>query len=241
MTATRVLRPATFEEAAAALASIGPGARLIAGGTDALVKIRYGAPAPEAWVDLSRITGAAREIRVSEGRVHLGALVDLESLLKSPAVAGALPALAEVADGFASIGIRNLATLGGNICNASPAGDGIGALIVAEARAALLSASGRRELLVEDLFTGPGATIIRPDEVLTGFWCPHRPGVRGGFIRLGARHHHVIAKASVALQAQVEGGRLRGGRAALGSVGPVVIRAGLLAAAADSAAPGGEA
>lgn len=232
-----ILRPATFEEAARLLGELSPGARPLAGGTDLVPRLCDGRPAPEHWVDLSRIGGEARAVRLVGGRLAIGALVDFETLSRSALLGQVLPALRRAAGLMGSAQIRCRATLGGNLCNASPAGDAIPPLLVADAAVRLLSGRGERTLPLASFLLGPGATALAPGELLVGIEVPVVPDLRSAFERVGARAHHVITKASAALACRVQDGRLLDVRLALGAVAPTVVRAPAAEAALEGRAP----
>ncbi len=219
-----VLRPDSFDAAAALLAAHGADARLIAGGTDTLTRLDAGAPPPAHWVDLSGVA-EGRAIAVEDGVLHIGALVSFEDMAGSAVLADALPALHQAANIMGSLQIRTRGTLGGNLCNASPAGDAIPALLVAGAEVSLLSSAGVRWLPIADFLLGPGRTALGPGELLSGVRCAVVPGTVSAFQRVGARAHHVITKASAAFACRIEDGAMVDVRFALGAVAPTVIRA----------------
>ncbi len=220
-----ILRPSSFQQAAAMLADHGDHARIIAGGTDTLTRLQDGMSPPRAWVDLSLVAGEARTLGQEQDQLRIGALVDFETLAHSELLARALPALYQAAAVMGSVQIRGRGTLGGNLCNASPAGDAIPPLVVAGATLHLLSAAGERRLPIGDFFLGPGRTALLPGELLVAASCPVAPGTVSAFARVGARAHHVITKASAAISARREHRRLHAVRIALGAVAPTVIRA----------------
>ena len=221
---SRILRPASFSQAVAMLAEHGQAARPIAGGTDTLTRLNAGAAPPSLWVDLSAVR-QGRDIRVQDGALRIGALVSFQDMAGSAALAAALPALHQAANIMGSLQIRTRGTLGGNLCNASPAGDAIPPLVVADALVELLGSTGSRMLSIQDFLLGPGQTARRPDELLVAVHCAVVPGTVSAFVRVGARAHHVITKASAAMACRVDRGILRDVRFALGSVAPTVIRA----------------
>ena len=221
---SRVLRPTTFRAAAAMLADGGPDARPIAGGTDTLTRLDAGAEPPDRWVDLSGLR-EGRELELVDGVLRIGALVTFEAMAGSELLAASLPALHQAANIMGSLQIRTRGTLGGNLCNASPAGDAIPPLVVAGAELRSVHASGERWLPIGKFLLGPGGTALAPGELLAGVRCPVVPGTVSAFVRVGARAHHVITKASAAIACRLEHGRLRDVRFALGSVAPTVIRA----------------
>ncbi len=235
-----VFQPVSFEEAAQLLAEHGPDARAIAGGTDTITRLQDGMAPPAVWVDLSRIGGAARSIELRDGALWLGALVDFESMASSTLVKDALPALHQAASVMGSIQIRARGTLGGNLCNASPAGDSIPPLMVGDADLVLVSAGGTRTLPLEEFFLGPGKTALQPGELVAAVRCPVVPGTVSAFARVGARAHHVITKASAALACRVVDGALLDVRFALGAVGPTVFRATRVEAILEGQVPSAE-
>ncbi len=219
-----VMRAASLEEAVEVLAERGPSAGVVAGGTDLAVRRRRGLPVPEVWVDISSISGPARDIVRSQDRVVIGALATFRAIAASDLVRRTLPALYQAANIMGSVQIRNRATLGGNIGNASPAGDSLPPLIAGDATAHLLSSRGRRDIPVEDLFTGPGQTCLAPDELVEAVSYPVLEGAWSGFRRVATRASHDISKMSAALRATLEQGRLAAVRVALGAVAPVPLR-----------------
>ncbi len=221
----RLFRPGSLTEAAEVLRAEGPEARLIAGGTDALVQLRGRFSPPSAWVDLSRVGGAPREISRDGSRVRIGALVSMFDLAHSPLIAETLHALSYAASDIGSRQIQVRATLGGNLCNASPAGDSIPPLMVADAQVEILGTDGSRELPLEEFFTGPGRTALAPDEVLAAVSYPVLEGGHSAFAVADNLAHHDISKVSAALRCRVAEGCLRDVRVALGAVAPTVIRA----------------
>jgi CO/xanthine dehydrogenase FAD-binding subunit len=219
-----VLRPTSFAAAAALLAQHGPAARPIAGGTDTLTRLDAGATPPEVWVDLSSVQ-QGRDITLRGDSLHIGALVSFEAMAGSAVLAQALPALHHAANIMGSLQVRTRGTLGGNLCNASPAGDAIPPLVVAGAELQLVSVAGERWLPLTAFLLGPGQTALQLGEVVAGVRCPVVPGSVSAFVRVGARAHHVITKASAAVACRLDQGVLRDVRFALGAVAPTVIRA----------------
>ncbi len=236
----RLFRPGSFAEAVEVLAAQGPTARLLAGGTDALVQLRDRADLPSAWIDLTGIQGSAREITRVGDRVRLGALVDMFSLSRSSLVQETLGALIIAASDIGSRQIQVRATLGGNLCNASPAGDSIPPLLVADARVELLGPGGTRELPLEDFFVGPGRTVLADDEVLTAVSYAVVEGSHSAFVVADDLAHHDISKVSVALRCRFVDGALRDVRVALGAVAPVVFRTTAVEAVLEGRRPDSE-
>ncbi len=229
--AERYLAPTSLVQALAVLAD-GGGATLLAGGTDLMPQSRAGrVPAARTLLNIRRIPGLDG-IVLDGGALRLGALVTLATLLEHPLVRAHAPLLAEAADHFASDQIRNAATLGGNLCNASPAGDLAPPLLVLDAEVELASlgnagAVRSRWLPLAEFFTGPGRTQRTADELLCGVRFPlPPPGHRVRFYKGGTRPALDIATISIALAARRDAdGSLHDVRLALGAVAPTPLRA----------------
>ncbi len=214
-------RPATLAEAFERFAAQ-PGSQFLAGGTDLLVRLRDGRLRPEALVSLSRV----KELTAVEvgPQIRIGAMARFGELLGHRALCEALPALAEAMRTLGSTQIRNLATLGGNLCNASPCADSAPPLLVHEARVRILSAHGARELPLEDFFVAPGQTRLAPGELLAELVVDRpSPATRSGFAKKG-RVRMDIAIASIAVSLELDGARCKKARVAAGSLGPRPMR-----------------
>jgi|CXWL01.1.fsa_nt_gi CO/xanthine dehydrogenase FAD-binding subunit len=227
----RYLAPADLVQALAALADSG-GATVLAGGTDLMPQVRAGrVPPARTLLNIRRVAGLDA-IVLEGGRLHLGALTTVATLLTHPLVRAHAPLLALAADHFASDQIRNAATVGGNICNASPAGDLLTPLLALDAEVELASLAGdgsvaRRVLPIDGFFTAPGRTQRRADELLTAVRVPVAPrGQISRYYKTGTRPALDISAISIAFAAQRDdAGRLSGVRLALGAVGPTPLRA----------------
>lgn len=213
----RYARPGSLAEALAALRD---GGTALSGGTDLLVRAGREEPWPEVLVDLK----ALPELRTASESVRglrLGAGLPLADLLDAPALA-AYPALRSALARFAGRQIRERATLGGNLANASPAADTLPPLICCDARCV----TDRRVFPVGELMTGPGATILAPDEILLALELPKpAPEARSFFHKLAGREAMAIAWVNVAVCLVLKAGRVLEPRIALGAVAPTVIRA----------------
>ncbi len=216
-------KPRTLEDAWRLLAEA-PQARLIAGGTDLLVRLKKRVLAPPgALVSLRSIPELAA-IEARGAMLRLGALASAARLASDPEVTAALPALARAAQWLGGAQIRNVATLGGNIANASPAADLVPPLLVYEARVEVRSAKERREVPLSDFFRGPGETCLRPGEILTAVLVP-RPaeGARSGYLRKG-RVRMDLALAGVAALVERRDDVCSRARLAACAVAPVPLR-----------------
>lgn len=200
--------PTAREELFALLAERGPGARILAGGTDLLGDVRSGLARPEAVVDLKRVEGYAElDWRADQGLL-IGAGVTLDRLLADERVRSSFPLLVACARDLASHQIRNRATLVGNVVNASPCADMAPALLCLGARAVIGSSQGTREVAFTDFFTGPKRTVLRTDEVLERVVVPpDSADARGGYHKLKRIKGHDLGIVGVA--AWAGGGELR--------------------------------
>jgi carbon-monoxide dehydrogenase medium subunit len=227
------LQPQAVEDAVKALAG---GARPLGGGTDLLVQARSGRIDPIGVVDLKRIPRASGIRRVAGG-FAIGAATPARALLADEALSRAWPGVVEAANLIGSVQVRNRATLGGNLCNASPAADSVPALIAAAARCVIAGPDGERELPVEDVPTGPGTNALRPGEFVLEILLPAAPA-RGSdaYLRAIPRTEMdiAVAGAGVSLACDADG-VCTAARVALGAVAPTA----LLVADAGAALVGG--
>lgn len=214
-------RPATLGEALHLLEATGDGATLLAGGTDLVPRWEQEAPLPQLLVDLKRVP-ELRGIRRRREGLEIGALSTMHDLLESAEVRRDWPALAASARDFAGVQIRHRATLGGNLCNASPAADTAPPLLAFGAVVRLAGPKGERELPLADFLLGPGQTALRPGELLVSLRLP-RPEPLSRFVKVGLRDAMAIAVVNLAAAGEVEGGRFRRLVLAAGAVAPTVV------------------
>jgi CO/xanthine dehydrogenase FAD-binding subunit len=166
------LRPDTLDGVLAILTEHGAAARLLAGGTDLIVRMRLGHIRPAVVIDVKRVRDLSSEILQTDGGLRIGAGVTMTMLVEDPRVRRLFPALVEAAAVVGSIQIRNRATLAGNICNASPAADTAPALLVYGAVANIVGSSGSRRVPLTDFFTGPGRTVLSRGELVQSIDLP---------------------------------------------------------------------
>ena len=195
--------------------------KLIAGGTDLTVILADYLIAPATLVDIASIQSMLG-VRVAAQGVSIGAATRVASI----AAHGSLPAcLVQGARAIGSPQIRNLATIGGNICNASPCGDTLAPLIALDAVFVLASGSGTRDVRGEDFFLGPKKTVIRPDELLVEIRidAKHMAGT-SAFRMIGKRNGQAISQVNAAAWLSIQKGALVDARLAIGSVAPIPLR-----------------
>jgi len=218
-------RPATLAEACRILTEI-PGAVALAGGTDLMVHLRqaWRGRRPPAVVNVKRIPGLGG-IEVTERVVRLGALTSLTALIEHPVIQAEYPVLPFTARAMGSPAVRNLATVGGNLCNASPAADLPPVLLALDAEAGTVGPRGERRLELEGFFRGPGQTVLERDELLAWVEFPRRrPAWAIRYERLDVRRAMDIAIAGAALSVYLDDGQVRGARVALCAVAPTPLR-----------------
>ena len=189
----------------------------VAGATDVYVALNFGTLVPRRFVDIWALD-ELRAIAVAGDTLVLGALATYAALARSPLVAERLPMLAEASRQVGGAQIQNRGTVGGNVANASPAGDSLPVLAAADAVVVLRSVGAERRVPITEFFTGYRATVMRPDELIVAVEVPPVEG-RQWFRKVGTRAAQAISKVVVAA--------VRGPvpRIALGSVAPTVVRA----------------
>ncbi len=221
--AFELLEPPSLADALKALAD-GDGAPM-AGGTNLLPDLRARVNSTGRFVDLSGIE-ELRGIDHGNGRVSMGAGTTLTDILRDPALRKAAPSLVAAAEVFAGLMVRNAATVGGNICYASPSADLVPPLLSLDAEVTLASHGGERSLPLDGFFLDYKKTALRAGEVLTTVsWTPPEPGAANLFYKLGRRKGDAITVTGLAVMVVAEGRRCTKARIALGSVAPTVFRA----------------
>ncbi len=217
------LAEAVTELAAGDVAVVAGGTDLMVTANGALRRIERGLMNIRNLPDLGTIAEAG-------GRIRIGALATMTDILESDLLRAKAPLLPATADRFASVQIRNAATLGGNIANASPAADMVVPLLCLDAEVELASwQDGKvatRRLPITDYFTGPGKSKRAPGELITAVeFDPQPAGVYSAFCKSGPRPALEIAVVAMAFAAKVDGGTLSDVRIAYGAVAPTAIRA----------------
>lgn len=216
--------PQTLGAALDLLAEFNGQGHAIAGGTDLLLKMKTGMLAPEAVINIKRLPELQGITFNEQDGMRMGALATLRDITRSPIVAENYPCLAHTASLMASEQIRSFATVGGNLCNASPAADLAPPLIALEARAFLASQEGDYSLPLEAFFLGPGKSALRRGELLKDIHLP-LPAGKSIYLKHAPRALMDIAMVGVAINLILERGVCRSARIVLGAVAPVPVRA----------------
>ncbi len=227
MNSFRLINPGSRDELFKALAEKGNAGTLIAGGTDLMPAFRKEKTAiPEFVISLKSIPGLA-VINQDGSRLNVGALATHSEVTESLLIQDKAKVLAEACDKVASYQIRNLATIGGNIANASPAADSVPALLVLDADIHLAGAGGDRVLKLELFFTGPGQTILENQELIEKLsFAPLGKGEGAAFVKLGKRKAVTLSIVSAAAYVKLSPDLLviDEVRIAMGSVAPTPLR-----------------
>lgn len=221
-------QPATLQEASRLLKDNGPGGRFLAGGTDLVIAMKEKGLLPRYIVDLKRVPGLAGIRENSDGSITLGALTTLYTIETSALIKRKYPFLAQSAAEVGSIQIRNRATIGGNMANASPSADTSPALIALNATGKITSASGERTIKIDEFFKGPGQSVMNADEILTEVTIPKTAAnLVGEYIKFSPREMMDLAYVGVAVAYNLGASdrKCTGVRIVLGAVAPTPIRA----------------
>ncbi len=221
------IKPQTLEAASALLLEHNGQARPFAGMTDLLIRIERGFVHPQVVLDVKDLPGLRDLLVVRNGDLRIGAAVTMNQVALSPTVQSGWPLLAEGCASVASYQLRNRATVGGNLCNASPAADSAPALLCYGASAHIFGPDGQRKIPLEQFFLGPGKTALQRGELLTAVTVPFVRGSAGHFLKLGRTAMGDISLMNVAMLGWPDSAAPSGTswRIALGSVAPTVIRA----------------
>ena len=221
------LEPHSLDEALEMLEKHGTRARLVAGSTDFLVRWRTGSWRPEIVVCMQHVPGLDGIRFNDDDGLSIGAMATVQEIERSATVRTRYPALAAGATAFAGVQVRNLATVVGNVCNASPAGDTLPALLAYDAQCRVVSSGGERWLPLTDVFVGPGQTALAAGEIMTEIRLPTpAPNSGGLYIKHSPRGAMDISTVGAASVVSVgSDGACSSVRIALGAVAPTPMRA----------------
>lgn len=216
--------PKTLDEAVRAFAAAAGAGRILAGGTDLLVQMRNGVVAPGTIVDVKKIGELTTIEETKDGGFRIGAAVSGAALREHPKVSKIWPGVVEATNLIGSTQIQGRATPGGNLCNGSPAGDSVPAMVAAAATVTIQGPNGRRELAVEKVPKGPGRLNLEPGEIVVSFTLPPRPkGSSDAYLRMIPRTEMDIAVVGCGVSLTIENGICTAARVGLGAVAPTVL------------------
>ncbi len=221
--------PKTLDDAVALMASGNGEARALAGGTDLIDAMRAQRRSPSLVVDIKNIREMHRLEHVQGDGLHLGAAVTCAEICRSAIANRHYPLLVEGIKLIGDVKIQNRATVGGNFCNAAPSADAVPAVLCLDGKCVIFGPNGRREVPAQDFFTGPGQTVLAPDELLVEILLPEpEANSAGTYERLTPRNEMDIAIVGVGAFLAVEAGNSRvcqQARIALAAVAPTPVRA----------------
>lgn len=223
MTETVYQAPTSVADVTANLSST-TGSRILAGGTDLLVQLRSGAPAPSAIIDIKHLPGIL-DVELNEDGLRIGAAAPGQSITERQDISATYPGLVEAIDLIGSSQIQGRGSVGGNLCNASPAADSVPALIANGAICHIIGPDGERQVPVADFTTGPGQTCLTQGEVLVALHLPH-PGKRtaDAYLRFTPRTEMDIAVVGAAVSVSLDdAGICQSARVAIGAVAPTAL------------------
>ncbi|MCX5862632.1 MAG: xanthine dehydrogenase family protein subunit M [Deltaproteobacteria bacterium] len=215
------IRPQSLQEALDFLGERGPDTTVLAGGTDLMIAIRRGDITNKYVLDVSRLE-ELRKVEIVDGRLFTGAALTYTEIMNDPTVLSFAPVLVQAASCVGSLQIRNVGTLGGNVANASPAGDAVTALTVHDAKVEIVGATASRREPLADVIIGPYRTTLKPGELITRFELqPLGQGYRFTFKRIARRRSLSIARINIAAVGQVHpNGLVKDLRLSVGSATP---------------------
>lgn len=216
------LQPKSLAEVFSMLEEHGSSAKLLAGGTDLLVQMKMERQHPAYVISLSKV----KELEgiKADGGLTIGAMTSIRTISRSEPVMADYAALQEACNAYSTVSVMLMGTLGGNLCNASPASDTAPALMVHDASVVLKSAKGARTVLLRDFFTGPGKTVIQPGEIMTAIELPKPAPCTGSAFMKISRVVADISQVCAAVVLVRDGDKITDCRIALGSVGPTPVR-----------------
>lgn len=220
MTKFEYCRPSSLLEAITILRDI-PGAVFFAGGTDVLVRLKQGAIQPTLLVDLKSIADLKGVSPVGQSGLRIGSMTSLTELIENPLIGDRCPVLSRAARTMACIQVRNRATLGGNLVNASPSADTAPPLMVMDAALELFNGTETRTVPIAEFFTGPGETVMKDGEILVAVHLPDIPR-KAYYIKHTLRQAMDIAAVGMGLSRRLDGDP--DPRLVLGAVAPTPIR-----------------
>jgi len=217
-------KAANSKEACALLSKYGKKAKVLAGGTDLMASVNRRLLSPEVVISIG--DAALNYIKANGKNLIIGATTSHTEIIRSAVVKEKAPLLAEAVRHIGSPAIRNMGTIGGNLANASPAGDAATALLALGANLKLISSRGKREVNIDKFFLGPGKTVLKSDELLQEVSIPIQDGgSKWAWYKLGKRKADICSVVSVAIALQMDKGICKKARITLGAVAPTPLLA----------------
>lgn len=218
--------PTSLVQAAQLVADSRLPARFFAGGTDIMIQMMGEKTAQTRLISLKNIDSLKEISRNRDGEIFIGAMVSHAELARNPMIKKYLPALAQASGMVGSPSIRNMGTIGGNICNASPSADTAPPLMAYEAEILVWRSGGEKRAQIEDFFRGPSENILEKGDILRGFFLRPEPEKIACYEKLGIRKALEIGIVNVCVAMSIDGGgRCQRLKIALGSVAPTPMRA----------------
>lgn len=219
------LSPQSLQEACALLAQYGNRAKVLAGGSDVLVKMKDGLIGPSYLVSLKKLDSLKAIRYEKDTGVIIGARATHSEIMNDSILQEKYRSVCEAAHSMAAEQIRNIGTIGGNLVNAVPSADLPPILIALNAQARIAGPSQERTILLEEFFLGPGKTVLENGEILTEIIIPDQPTTGSNYIKFGLRRAGALAVAGVASSVTLRDGVCQDVRIVLGAVAPTPIRA----------------
>jgi xanthine dehydrogenase FAD-binding subunit len=215
--------PSSFEDATAIAVRATGITRFLAGGTDVLVQLRSDLVTPDDLIDIKHIPGVREITQITGGGWRIGVAVAGAEMSEHGPLGRDWPGIVEGMDLIGSTQVQGRATLIGNLCNGSPAADGVPAMVAASCTATVTGPDGSRDVAVEDIPTGPGKTALNKGEMISALNIPPR-GQNGGdaYLRFIPRTEMDIAVVGCAVNLTVDGDTITSARVVLGAVAPTI-------------------
>jgi carbon-monoxide dehydrogenase medium subunit len=222
------LEPESIEEALTMLRRYNGKAKIVAGGTDLMLQMRYKTIKPEYVIDITRIPGLDHIILDEQQGLRIGALTTIRALETSAELQKAYPIIPQAAGQLGSVAIRNVATVGGNLCNALPSAETTQVLVALSAQVKWIGPDGEKGSSLQDFLTGVGKTVLKPDEILLEISVPKlEPHTFGTYIKHSARGAIDLAIVNITVLMTMEPDKktCKGATIVLGTVSPTPMRA----------------
>ena len=224
MSETQYLAPKTIDEAVKAHSAAKGSARFLAGGTDLLVQIKSGIKKPNLVIDIKKIVELNSINEISENEFKVGSAVSGANLNRNKKFADLWPGVLEAFRLIGSEQIQGRASLGGNLCNGSPAGDSVPALVAAKCTVTITGPNGSKDIAIEKFHTGPGKTILENGEMLVSINFPKRNiNSADAYLRMTPRTEMDIAVVGCSVNIRMDKGLCTDARVSLGAVAPTVL------------------